>query len=352
MGTQNRSVVITLDRRTRGSVQTVFDKGLFLSSTATAGGVITTSGDSTDIKWYTSLSGVAEDFADTTAEYKAALAYYQMTKSPKYFAIAGWDIAGAETATAALTRIANIDNSWKCMCTDILLNAANQSKFNDINSWCMVNEKFAFTASTAISDLTASVTASLGKLGLTVWEEARTASGAAGYKDVSLMSQIMGHRIGSYTVPNLRMDGVIPEAWTITQEDTIIDTDHYGTTIVSNGGIPIAIGGRTAAGYPIDEELGLDWFITRLREKITQTQIDNPKIPYTNPGLGMYSDAVKSVCLLAKDYTFLDKYIIEAIPVEDVDPADRADRSYSGLALSVRPAGAIEFINIALIVEV
>lgn len=111
--------------------------------------------------------------------------------------------------------------------------------------------------------------------------------------------------------------------------------------------------GYTGTGEYIDALHGKD-FVKVTMENEVQTALQNaPKVPYDNRGIGLIEGAATTA--LQRAYTQgiigetddgLADYTVTAIPRDQVNASDRANRIYKGLSFRFKNAGAIHEVEI------
>lgn len=108
------------------------------------------------------------------------------------------------------------------------------------------------------------------------------------------------------------------------------------------GGVGITYPGKVASGEWIDITRGVDRMTARMEERIYAAKLNNPKIPYTDPGINILKSEVEAQLKEEEDRGFLAPgWTVTAVSAEDSPAADRANRDYTGLEFSARLAGAI-----------
>lgn len=112
--------------------------------------------------------------------------------------------------------------------------------------------------------------------------------------------------------------------------------------------------GYTATGEYIDALHGKD-FVKVTMENEIQTALQNaPKIPYDNRGIGLIEGAATTALqraftqgIIGVTEDGLADYTITALPRDEVNPSDRANRIYKGLSFRFSNAGAIHEVEVS-----
>ena len=122
-----------------------------------------------------------------------------------------------------------------------------------------------------------------------------------------------------------------------------------GNTYELVGGVGITYPGKTPQGEWIDVVRGIDWFKSRLKERVFGIQVSVEKIPFTDNGIDMIRGAVQAqitegqrVELFAKT----PKPRITTPSVADVPENDRRNRNLPGVSFEARLAGAINTVSV------
>jgi hypothetical protein len=117
-----------------------------------------------------------------------------------------------------------------------------------------------------------------------------------------------------------------------------------------NVGTPITWGGLTAGGEWFDVMQGIDYTIALLQEVSLNTQLANPRIPFTERGIARFKAAVEAVLakVAAAPFNILDpdSIVVTATALADTSVSDRQARYYNGIRWGARVQGAIRFLTI------
>lgn len=140
-----------------------------------------------------------------------------------------------------------------------------------------------------------------------------------------------------------------------------IDADNLNPTQIANvtskrGNIYVTVGGNGTTLYGIapggdyfDVTILIDWITARLQEGIIAVETDplNLKVPYTNAGISMLTNPIRSVLQQAQDNGGLvPGWTVFAPNVVDVPQADKVNRVLNNIGFNAVLAGAINQINI------
>ena len=162
----------------------------------------------------------------------------------------------------------------------------------------------------------------------------------------------MGERLpaepGSDTWAFKQLRGVSSYELTDTQRDALEgkNGNHYLTA----GGNAITYPGKSASGEWLDVTRFIDWLKARMRERIFGVQLNAPKIPFTNAGIGRIVTEVRAQLEDGRTVGGIDPdvpFTVTAPLASEVSSADRAARVLSGVEFNAKLAGAIHQLEIS-----
>ncbi len=172
-----------------------------------------------------------------------------------------------------------------------------------------------------------------------------------------LAAGLLGNRLpvdpGSDTWAFKVIAGVTARSVTDTQRGTILGKN--GTLLEVVSGVAFTVGGKVAGGEWADVVRGLDWWSTRMKERILAVKLANEKIAYTDEGIGLIGAEVRGqldegvgVSLFAAD----PKPTVIVPTAASTTSGDRAARVLNGVTFTARLAGAIHATNITGVASV
>lgn len=135
---------------------------------------------------------------------------------------------------------------------------------------------------------------------------------------------------------------------------------HAANTYVDIGGLPMVVEGSVGSRAFIDEIHVGDWIVARTREQVLSALANNPRIPYTNPGAGILTNAVDVVMqrgvaagviatdLPAAGEDFVPEYSISVDRVENIPAAQRRNRIAPDIKVDFRYAGAFHYASASI----
>ena len=123
--------------------------------------------------------------------------------------------------------------------------------------------------------------------------------------------------------------------------------DNYGNTYTLTGGANITLDGIVCGGEYIDIMRGSDWLQALLVEKAYVPLLTNPKIAFTDGGIGLEENAIRGALTEAEvNLLDADDTVLTVPKEEDVSKVDKAARTANGFVFSSRYQGAIQKVGI------
>lgn len=325
------------------------------------------------VKTYNDVSSMlADGFATTDPEYKAALLYFAVNPRPNKVVIGRWDGTGTETALQAVTACRNANSDWYA-CTicgaakaDIIAVAAY------IEASTPKSVLFYTTADADVKAGTAgNVTLALkgANYKRTIGQYSTTADAVA-----SIMGYAMGANTGTansaYTLAYKKEPGVTVEALTATELSSIKGA-NCNTYINRGSTYDVFEQGIVADGTSFDEIIGLDILADDIQKAVMDVLTQYPKVPQTEEGMGLLYNAINSPCLNARTVGFLapgvwngpnvlnlrtgdtlsQGYTIQSESIASQSVSDRQNRIAPPIYVAVKLAGAVEHVVITVNVD-
>ena len=231
-----------------------------------------------DYKVYTDISEVAEDFAETTREYK--LATRMFGQSPKIRELACYGVSYVAEAddvsalSAALNDLVTTDNDWF-----YLVSTANgDAEIKELCNWISTQEKI-YGVTTKNIALSGEIKNLYENVLLSVHDDEHA------YHAEGLIAYGAPQVIGSYVFSHKQVNGVRAAKLSNAEINTIIANN--ATTCISEMGWLINASGKAVGGEYLDV-IQADYFLrARLREDIFQLLATVKKVPYTDAGIAM-----------------------------------------------------------------
>lgn len=141
--------------------------------------------------------------------------------------------------------------------------------------------------------------------------------------------------------------GVVADNLTPTQIANV--TSKNGNIYVNIGQNGTTLYGIASGGDFFDVTIFLDWVASSIQEGILAVETDprNLKIPYSNQGISMIENPIRSVMKQGQNNNgFLPGWTVFAPNVADVPVADRRNRVLNNIGFEAQLAGAINKINV------
>lgn len=122
---------------------------------------------------------------------------------------------------------------------------------------------------------------------------------------------------------------------------------NFGNTYTLTGGKNITYEGRVCGGEYMDIMRGTDWLTAILTESAYVPLHENPKVPITDPGIGLEENAIRGALTRAEVNLINADATILVIPkADEVPKEDKSDREVNGFEFSSTYQGAIQKVGI------
>ena len=135
-----------------------------------------------------------------------------------------------------------------------------------------------------------------------------------------------------------------------------VSTSQHNAVVAKNGntyelvgGVGITWEGKTPQGEWIDVVRGIDWFQSRLKERVFGIQVSVEKIPFDDNGIDLIRGAVQAQITEGQRvqlFATTPKPRITTPSVTAVSESDRRNRTLPGVSFEARLAGAINKVNV------
>lgn len=135
---------------------------------------------------------------------------------------------------------------------------------------------------------------------------------------------------------------------------------HAANAYVDIGGLPMVVEGTVGSRAFIDEIHASDWIVARMREALLSTLANNPRVPFTNPGVAILCNTVRGVMnravaagIVAADFgadetEIVPEFTIAVDRVENVPESQRRNRIAPDIKVDFRYAGAIHYASASI----
>lgn len=295
------------------------------------------------IKFYSSLSGVTDDFATTDPEYLAAQFMFTQDRRPARIAIGRIDALDADIA-ASLQAVKEASNDWY----GLALLDRTEADVLGAAAWIEAERKIFLTATADPDALN-----STGDIGdqLNTLNRKRTGvlyngEAATEFLEGGWMARQFTTAPGSSNWAYKTISGATADDLTESEITTLKGKkmNYYQADL---GGLDVTREGWMANGTYIDLVRGEDFMVSRIEENVYRAIVNNEKIPYTNQGIGIIESAIREALDLAVANGIINEdYTVSVPDAAQVSSADKAARVLRNVSFSGTLAGAINEVEI------
>lgn len=356
----NSVVKVIVNLAARMAPRKAFDLGLIIGSST----VIPTD---ERIRIYEAVEDMLEDgFTNSSPEYLAALLYFSAQKKPDRLAVGVQ--AEKESVLEAVQACREANSEWYT----VYCCKAEKQDIKEVSAYIE-----AATPSTMFMFTTQDTDAPSGKEG-NIFEVLKEKSlrrtlGQYSTESEHAVASILGYAMGAntgtrnsaYTLAYKAEPGVTPENLSTTQVETI--KGNYGNVYINRGEYyNVFEQGVTAANIPFDEMINLDKLANDIQLNVMDLLYQYPKVPQTESGITQIVNAIAEACeqsvligfiapgvwkgqdILELVYgdTLPKGYLIQPDSIDNQSQADREARKAPPIYVSIKLAGAIEFVTI------
>ena len=290
-------------------------------------------------KEYLELDAVKADYAEGTEAYKAAASIFaQSDNRPAKIAIAAYNSDDAESFTDVLGAVYDRDWYFVIITTDDV---------SDIIAVADVIEQRGgklFAARTGdLADLAAIFAK---KYDRTFVLYHSNEDEVAKYPEAAWVGAAGAQPVGSVTWKFKRLVGITADDLTATELNNIHAAG--GNAYVTKAGDDVTSEGKVVSGEYIDVIMAKDWVQVNIENAIQTLLNNSPKVPYTDAGIAQLEAATVNVLragfnqgIIAEDGDGLPLYSTDFPSRAETNPADRAQRKYTGATFTFELAGAV-----------
>ena len=283
---------------------------------------------------YSSLSAIEKaGFAATTNVYKAAQLMFMQEHAPAEIAIC----ADTGTAEAWVGVEANVSKDWRQ-----LVVIGDETNVAGVMTAIEAQTTYPkmYYANLAYDDATELTVEGIARTVLCYY----TPTADVPVPVAALVGEIGGLPVGSYTLNNLVVKGVV--GMELSQPEIEAVHEKGGITFVLSAGDVVVSEGHSAGGVYVDQTDGNDFIRQQLEYRTQKVLNNNLKIPYTNAGIALLEVAAVDVMTDAQNKTIVDSFTVSYALREQTAEADRAARRYIGGNIVYSMAGAIHEVEI------
>ena len=297
-----------------------------------------------DYKIYSSLTEMTEDgFLVGDKAYKyAQIIFSQNPRAPQV--VVGKKDA-LDSYVVAIQDLEAAYGQWLFLITD----AESDADHTAIAAYIETTEKFYVIhsadadAPTVLGDLGSELKA----LGYERTFGIYSSNANIGVPAAGWLGRFAPQQLGSATWIYKPITGITPDNFTTTQLTNLNNKNWNSYTTVE--GTPVVFGdNKVFGGEYIDVMLGVQWIITRMRERVWGTLLNSRKVSFDTAGIAKIESDIRSVLAEATDLGILAADFAPVITVPNalsLSSAQRNTRILTGVTFEARLAGAIQKVD-------
>ena len=302
-----------------------------------------------DYKIYSSLTEMTEDgFLVGDKAYKYAQAAFSQNPRPPTLVVG--KKAALDSYVEAIQELEAAYNQWLFLITDAESDIdAPTGDHLLIAAYIETTEKFYVIhsadadAPTVLGDLGSALKA----LGYERTFGIYSSNAAIGVPAAGWLGRFAPQQLGSATWIYKPITGITPDNFTTTQLTNLNNKNWNSYTTVE--GTPVVFGdNKVFGGEYIDVMLGVQWIITRMRERVWGTLLNSRKVSFDTAGIAKIESDIRSVLAEATDLGILAADFAPVITVPNalsLTSAQRNTRILTGVTFEARLAGAIQKVD-------
>lgn len=294
-----------------------------------------------DVAGYTSTADLKSvGFVEEDPIYIAANKIFAQSPSPStvFVAVQKLNSSTTEDVTDTLDRALSVPG-WYCVCPV----GIKENFYQSIADWVEANEKLCIMETTGISS--SPVSDAMFRTGIIHTTAEYDCTNAA------FAARFLSYDPGSETWSYKSLAMV--EAQDLSTLDISSLESRNISYYVRVAGKDMCIGGKTCAGEWIDTIRFRDWLKTRIQENSINLLLSLPKVPYVDPGIGLFQNALSSAledgikahgiaeAENGENGSIISSYTITVPKAAELDAQTRKSRRLPAIKWSARLAGAI-----------
>ncbi len=361
MSNVDRIVDVTITRQSSAVPTMASFSGLLIAAEFLKATPIPDFGTTERVREYSDLAEVlAAGFDEDTFVYKAAAAVFSQAVALDRVYV-GRKLTGAdgtETWTEALAAMALENPNWYGLIAETRTEATQQL----VAAWVEANKKLCVLASADADILDSAYSAETpAEIASYVKAHAYERTGVIYHPDAgdaddepcpdaAWMGLMFTKDPGAATWMFKTLRGVTP--YTLTGARwTNVDAKN-ANVYTEVAGVSMTQRGTAGSGEYLDVMHGIDWLTARIQNKVFTPLVQQDKVPFTNSGVEVVVNSLKSALQEAVDIGLLASYEVSAPDVADVDAEDKAARTLPDVTFTAILAGAIHKTQINGVVTV
>lgn len=338
-------VEVTIDRQTSQIDVQSFDIPLLLV------GISENEFGADRVRTYTGLEEVAEDLGTNHSGYKMAQKLLSGNLRVRTFKIGKVDlsVSANESYLSALLEVNEVDDTWYALMADDHSDATIEQLAETIQAM----RKVYLTSTSSADALSAGVSSDIGsklfsmKLDRTIISYHPQADSQ--YPECRWAGEQLAYVPGSNSWEYKQLTGVDEVKLSSTQIKTL-ENKGYNYYIRVKG-VPVTRRGKTSGNSWIDEIIFVDWLYARLQEQIFFRLVNLPKIPYTDVGVTIIENEIRSVLTQGQENGGIDKFEVISPRVLAIPEMQRAQRILGDFKFNARLQGAVSIVTIRGVVS-
>ena len=297
-----------------------------------------------DYKIYSSLTEMTEDgFLVGDKAYKYAQAAFSQNPRPPTLVVG--KKAALDSYVEAIQELEAAYNQWLFLITD----AESDADHTAIAAYIETTEKFyvIHSADADAPTVTADLGSALKALGYERTFGIYSSNAAIGVPAAGWLGRFAPQQLGSAIWIYKPITGITPDNFTTTQLTDLKAKNWNCYTTIE--GSPVVFGeNKVFGGEYIDVMLGVQWIITRMRERVWGTLLNSRKVSFDTAGIAKIESDIRSVLAEATDLGILAADFAPVITVPNalsLTSAQRNTRILTGVTFEARLAGAIQKVD-------
>lgn len=303
------------------------------------------------VRTYTGLDEVADDFGTTHNAYKMAQKLLSGGMRVTTFKIGRVDLSLAqnETYVAALMEVIDEDDTWYALMAD----DHSDGTIEPLAEAIQAMRKTYFTSTSSADAIEANSVADIGsklfakKLDRTIVMYHPEADEQ--FPECRWVGEQLTYVPGSNSWEYKSLSGVTVVKLS-SARIKVLESKGYNYYIRIKGS-PVTRRGKTSGNSWIDEIILVDWIYARLQEQIFFRMINLPKIPYTDEGVTIIENEIRSVLAQGRQNGGIDQFDVNSPRVLAIPEMQRAARIMGDFKFKARLAGAVSIVTIRGVVS-
>jgi hypothetical protein len=321
-------VDVTISLETQGVTRQGFGVPLIVGNA----GVLSTS----TVAEYTSLSAMTNaGFTQTHAEYLMAQAMFTQEPRPEKVIVAPLT---SNDYAISIQNAYNVSKDWYAVVIQSRAQADIQAaaqKVETLKRLFIASSSDAAVTAQSSSNVLHNLNASQYDRTVYLWSNHQ-----ASYPDAAWAGRMLPTEPGKATWKFKTLKGVNADTLTDTQSNYIRNTKK-GNTYEEIGGVSMTREGTVVSGEFVDVIRDVDWLKARIQEDILEKLVNADKIPYTDAGIAIIENVLRSRLQDAVTSGVLSDFEVTVPKVASITNANKTARILPDVEFTGTLAGAI-----------